>query len=396
MTIYRLSNLAVNINLKITFDSKIIIGRDRQESFASERFLPFNFMESLVKSPRKLPLQDAGKNEPFPSYGFNNRGQTSTLIEGSKHQPHTYLDTRVINSQQSVRKSRSETIRARLKTKEYLADLADKINDSDLSARLRRCHSSVGFLTCGQHILGIVPNYVCEFRLCPDCARRRSRKMQNKYLPIMTSFVKNHRVTPVHLVLTQKHKKETRKQSVERLRKAFLKLIRREFWQEHFKGGSWSVEFTKDEKGLHHTHLHLIAFRTKFFDIELLRSEWLSVTGDSHVLRVDRITGLAEGIKEVFKYVSKPMDIDRFTADDLRDFLKLKGMCFFGTFGEFRKFCTKFDGSDDDSLRLPNSFASGLTEGCACPHCEKPLFEMRKSVRGFVEYLRKIEVSPPS
>lgn len=354
------------------------------------------FMESLVKLPTKSPLQGAGKSEPFLTYGFNNRGQDSTSSEGLKHQPHTYLDNRVINSQQTVRKSRSETIRARLKTKEYLADLAEEINDSDLAGRLRRCHSSVGFLSCGQHILGIIPNYVCEFRLCPDCARRRSRKMQNKYLPIMTSFVKNHRVTPVHLVLTQKHKKETRKQSVERLRKAFLKLIRREFWQEHFKGGSWSVEFTKDQKGLHHTHLHLIAFRTKFFDIELLRSEWLSVTGDSHVLRVDRITGLAEGIKEVFKYVSKPMDIDRFTTDDLRDFLKLRGMCFFGTFGEFRKFCTKFDGSDDEAVTLPNSFASGLTEGCACPYCDKPLFEQRTSIKGFVKYLRKIEASAPS
>jgi hypothetical protein len=215
----------------------------------------------------------------------------------------------------------------------------------------------------------------------------------------MVAFVREHRVTPVHLVLTQAHKKETRKQSVKRLKTAFNNLIRREFWKEHFKGGTWSIEFTKDKDNLHHTHLHVIGFRTKFFDIDLLREEWLSVTGDSYVLHLDRITDLSRGLLEVFKYVSKPLDIDGFTAEDLRDFLNLRNTHLFGSFGEFRIFKSNYVVSDEDKVSLPDYSRYGnLVEGSVCPsdNCDRPLFEKRRSAEGFMSYLRKIEESAPS
>jgi hypothetical protein len=215
----------------------------------------------------------------------------------------------------------------------------------------------------------------------------------------MTAFVKQNRVTPVHLVLTQTHRKENRKQSIERLKSAFSNLVRRDFWKMHFKGGTWSVEFTKDAEGLHHTHLHIIGFRTKFFDIDLLREEWLSVTGDSYVLHLNPITDLSKGLLEVFKYVSKPFDVDRFTAEDLKDFLKLRNTRLFSSFGEFRTFKKNYVASDDDNASLPDYSRYGnLVEGCICPsdNCGRPLFDKRRSAKGFVAYLRKIEGYAPS
>jgi hypothetical protein len=215
----------------------------------------------------------------------------------------------------------------------------------------------------------------------------------------MSAFVKTHRVQPVHLVLTQTHKKETRRQSLERLKDAFNNLIRREFWKEHFKGGTWSIEFTKDKDNLHHTHLHIIGFRNKFFDINLLREEWLLVTGDSYVIHLDRITDLSRGLLEVFKYVSKPHDTDRFTAEDLKDFLKLRNTRLFSSFGEFRAFKKNYVASDDDKASLPDYSRYGnLVEGSACPsdNCDRPLFDKRASAIGFVKYLKKIEDSAPS
>jgi hypothetical protein len=214
----------------------------------------------------------------------------------------------------------------------------------------------------------------------------------------MTAFVRENRVTPVHLVLTQTHKKETRKQSVKRLKTAFNNLIRREFWKEHFKGGTWSIEFTKGKDGLHHTHLHIIGFRNRFFDIDLLRAEWFSVTGDSFILRLDPITELSKGLLEVFKYVSKPLDTDRFTAEDLRDFLNLRNTHLFGSFGEFRIFKGDYVASDDDKVSLPDYSRYGnLVEGCVCPsdNCDRPLFEKRRSAVGFANYLGRIENSAP-
>jgi hypothetical protein len=215
----------------------------------------------------------------------------------------------------------------------------------------------------------------------------------------MTAFVRQNRVTPVHLVLTQIHKKETRKQSVKRLKTAFNNLIRREFWKEHFKGGTWSVEFTEGRDGLHHTHLHIIGFRKRFFDIGLLRTEWFSVTGDSFNLRLDPITELSKGLLEVFKYVSKPLDTDRFTGEDLRDFLNLRNTHLFGSFGEFRTFKSNYVASDDDKISLPDYSRYGsLVEGCACPsgNCDRPLFDKRASATGFVKYLKRIEDFAPS
>jgi hypothetical protein len=342
-------------------------------------------------------MESLDKQTTFLIDGFNSANYSARKSQ-SKSENHTYVHTGVINSQQPEKKSRSETFKARQKTKKHLAVLAAEIHESDLSEKLLRCHSRVAFLTCGRHIHQVIPNYVCEFRLCPDCARRKSRKRVNEYLPVMTAFKRKNRLTPVHLVLTQTHKKETRKQSVKRLKTAFNNLIRRDFWKQHFKGGTWSIEFTKGKDNLHHTHLHIIGFRTKFFDINLLRDEWFSVTGDSFVLRLDPITKLSKGLLEVFKYVSKPLDTDRFTAGDLKDFLKLRNTHLFGSFGEFRTFKSNYVASDDDKLSLPDYSRYGnLVEGCVCPSddCDRPLFERRKTAKGFISFMKKIESSSP-
>jgi hypothetical protein len=198
------------------------------------------------------------------------------------------------------------------------------------------------------------------------------------------------------LVLTQTHRQEDRKQSAKRLKDSFTKLQRRAFWKKHFKGGTWSLEFTKDKNGLHHTHLHIIGFRRKFFDIELLRGEWLAATGDSHVLNLKPIEDIATGLREVVKYVSKPLDIRRFGAEDLKEFLGLKNMRMFGTFGEFRDFCKDFEPSDNDAAAVGEleSFSRDLVEGCACPQCSEPLFSLRLSNKELPQFYEQVESSP--
>jgi hypothetical protein len=212
----------------------------------------------------------------------------------------------------------------------------------------------------------------------------------------MRGFMLHRKVTPVHLVLTQTHRKENRKQSAKRIKDSFTRLQRRGFWKEYFKGGTWSLEFTKDKNGLHHTHLHIIGFRRKFFDIELLRGEWLAATGDSHVLNLKPIKDIAAGLREVVKYVSKPLDIRRFGAADLKEFLGLKNMRMFGTFGEFRDFCKSFVPSDNnDAMSELESLSRDLVEGCACPQCSAPLFDLRLSKSELPQFYEQIESSPP-
>jgi hypothetical protein len=356
---------------------------------------------TFANSQQKLnqkPLADA---EPFVKNCFNSsvRNKENPFQSQQKPLPRTYLDKRVINPQTSNPRTRSQRARERLQTKQHLVGLARELHEVELADKLDRCHSRLSVLTCGRHIARVIPNFTCEFRLCPDCGRRRSRRLQNKYLPILRAFVLHNRVTPVHLVLTQTHKKETRKQSAKRIKDSFVKLQRRQFWSEHFKGGTWSLEFTKDKNGLHHTHLHVIGFRRTFFAIELLRAEWLAVTGDSYVLHLKPIQDIATGLQEVVKYVSKPLDIRRFGADDLREFsgLGLKNMRMFGTFGEFRAFCKDFEPSDNDGAAVGEleSLARDLVEGCACPQCDRPLFDLRMSKNELPQFYERIELLPP-
>jgi hypothetical protein len=308
-----------------------------------------------------------------------------------------YLDNRVIKSQRENKRTRSQRAQERLATKEHLSRLAVGLGEVELAHKIERCHSRISVLTCGRHIARIIPNFTCEFRLCPDCGRRRSRRLQNKYLPAMGAFMLHNKVAPVHLVLTQTHRKENRKQSAKRIKDSFTRLQRREFWKKHFKGGTWSLEFTKDENGLHHTHLHIIGFRRRFFDIELLRGEWLAATGDSHVLHLKQIQDIATGLREVVKYVSKPLDIRRFGATDLKEFLGLKNMRMFGTFGEFRDFCKDFEPSDNEGAAVSDleSLARDLVEGCACPQCNQPLFDLRMSGKELPQFYEQVESSPP-
>lgn len=329
------------------------------------------------------------------STDLNSRSKSAVSFNREPRQQ-TYLDKGYQTHKPTRSANPSERAQNRLETKKRLVVLARKVGEPELSEKLANCHSRVAVLTCGVHIHRVIPNHTCEFRLCPDCARRRARKHFVNYLPKVAAFVRSHRVTPVHLVLTQAHHAETLEQSVKRLLSAFRKLIRRGFWKEYFKGGTWSVEVTKGKDGLYHTHLHLLAFRSRFFDIELLRSEWLAVTGDSLNLHLKPILeDVSSGLREVLKYVAKPLDFARFTAQNFKDFLEIKGMKFFGTFGEFRKFCADFEPSDNDDSALSElvGLTRDLVEGCACPRCQNPLFEVRMSGDELPDFLQKVEAS---
>jgi diadenosine tetraphosphate (Ap4A) HIT family hydrolase len=219
-----------------------------------------------------------------------------------------------------------------------------------------------------------------------------------QYLPVVLAFLKNNRAQAVHLVLTQPQKEnETAKQSRERLMKAFGKLTRREFFKEHFKGGIWSIEpkLAKDKDGVYHTHLHILAFRTKQFAIKTgnnpLGDLWKAVGGgENFYLRP--ITDIERGLKEVLKYVAKPLDIDRFTSDNLREFLEMKGARFVDTFGEFRKFSSSFEPDEDEDAAERKD--CDLVEGSPCPDCSQPLFEVHLNERQYIEFLERLETAP--
>jgi hypothetical protein len=211
----------------------------------------------------------------------------------------------------------------------------------------------------------------------------------------VTAFPAVSNTQAVHLVLTQVHKVEILKESVTRLTGNFKTLRKRKFWKKHFKGGLFAVEFTIDADGLYHTHLHILGFRTRFFDVQILKDLWLEITGDSSILRIDRIEGdLINGLREVLKYAVKPVSISDFTPDHLRDFLRMKNQRLFQTFGEFSKFARDYEPPVDSSL-ITDIDASDLNEGSPCPHpnCGDALFDLRLSANDLPAFYRGLEHS---
>ena len=335
------------------------------------------------------------------STDLNSRSKSAVTSE-PKPSAQSYVHKRGNKPATNPRLTRSQRAKARLKTKRRLVELATALNERELASKVQQCSSTIGFLTCGQHEHKKVTNYHCQFRLCSYCAERRSRDAFRKYYPIVLAFVTLYRCQPVHLVLTQPQiEGETAKQSRARILKAFGNLTRRQFFKEYFRGGIWSVEpkLAKDRDGVYHTHLHILAFRKKQFPIKRgnnpLGDDWRDVSGGEN-FRLDPITDLRRGLTEVLKYISKPLDIDRFTKENLRDFLNMKNLKFYDTFGaEFRKFASKFEpeekaGSTDDELK-PDYGA--LEEGSACPDCSQPLFELHMSEEQHIAFLESIEAS---
>jgi plasmid rolling circle replication initiator protein Rep len=345
----------------------------------------------LTTNQLKSKHSTSAVGNSFPSYGFNS-AVSSTLI--SSH--HTYLDNRTTTKQKPSKRqslSASERLAKKQKTKDALIVLLKKVGESELVDRLKLCGSKFSTITCGSHIVGRSPKESCNFRLCPHCAAKRSNRINRKYAPMAAAFLKTGRFAPVHLVLTQTHKiGETLADGRKRLNAAFKKLQKRRFWLNHFGGGLSVFEFTITEDGSYHCHLHILAFRRRFFDIALLRSEWLKLTGDSFVLRLDKIDDLSRGLREVVKYISKPLDIERFKPKTIRDFLALKGARLFSAFGQFAAFCRKFDATDNETDA--DGVKGGFCEGDCCPVCEMPLFEMVLTVKDLIGFMRKIESVP--
>ncbi len=334
---------------------------------------------------------------PLPT--SSNRGLFGRAENELKPQNHTYLDTRVINSQrEKPRKKergglRSVNQQSRLDTKAHVIRLAKELGNRKLADKLSDCHSKIAWLTCGKHVHKAIPNATCEFRLCPNCARRQANKKFNKYHLSTYAFAKANGYRPMHLVLTQKKvAKESLQDSVTRLMTAYRKLIRRSVFKEYFKGGLWSIEFTFDGNA-YHTHLHMLVFRSKFIDVDLLRAEWGAVGGGKN-LRLTQITDISKGLREVLKYIAKPIDISSFGSGNLKDVLGMKGKRFFGTFGEFRSFNAKFNEKDYSEIlsavELPLD-VSDLEEGHPCPDCGDELFQIQQSERGYIKFLQLLE-----
>jgi hypothetical protein len=334
-------------------------------------------------------------------YPLKNNGQLSesSYIYVKGQLSHVSNSQVSLKSKLKVKKSKAERLEIKHKTKNKLVGLLYEVGEKKIADSMALCWSYGDVLTCGQHIVSETPNHRCNVRFCVICANRRSNKYNKKYLPYTLAFVKLSpvKLTPCLLTLTQvKIKGESLKKSRERILKSFRNMIRKPFFKDYFEGGLFTVENTVSDEG-NHTHIHSVVFRKRFIDEKLLKREWANVSEGAKNLNIKLIDDLESGLREVIKYVSKPLDIEKFEKKHLLELLEIKGKQMIGTFGKFREFCR----THELEVEAPKEEKPKLEEGNCCFHCNdnSPLYRVRMTANQKIDFYKQIEQvrgSPPT
>jgi hypothetical protein len=300
----------------------------------------------LLANRQTYTQREIAENSAFPFiHGFDSVPYNPTSSK-SKSQSHSYVHLRdnFLTSElpKHKRKPKSERLEISYKTQDKLVKLLAEIGEDKTSESMALCGRKFDALLCEEgHIAAKLPYHRCNVRYCPLCANRRAAKYQKKYLPFAVDFVRltAFALTPCLLTLTQrKIKGERLVNSRERILSSFRKFIRHDFFEEHFSGGLFAFENTISESG-NHSHLHIVVFRRKYISHELLKEHWAKVSPGAKNLNIKRLEDLESGLREAIKYVSKPIDVDRFEIKHLSELLEVKGKRMIDTFGDFRKFC---------------------------------------------------------
>jgi hypothetical protein len=344
------------------------------------------FANGQLKTPQNAdnaqPERSLQLNQPYPLVASSLNSSVGLSFK-SRRKPtgHTYLDsgttTKHFHSKRERRKT-SETLGIKRASKLKLVKFLDELKQDNYADSMSKCGERWSAMMCGDHIVSKTPFHRCNIRFCPVCANRRASRFVKKYLVFVVAFIAlNLSYKPCLLTLTQKKiKGESKKDARARILKSFKQVIRRKFFAEYFAGGIWAGEVTENETG-NHFHLHLFVFRRKFIDAKLLKSEWAKVSPGAKNLNIKLIDSLESGLREVIKYISKPIAAENLTLQSVKEILELKGLRMIDTFGEFRSFCRDYEPPEDDAAELVESVKPDYVTGECCPHegCEKPLFE---------------------
>ncbi len=172
----------------------------------------------------------------------------------------------------------------------------------------------------------------CHDRFCTPCAADRSRCMAHNVL----EQVAEERAR--FATLTLKHSDTPLREQLDRLYSTFRKLRARPFWKRHVTGGAAFIEI-KWISGTQqwHPHLHCV-LQGRYLPKELLRAEWLRLTGDSYITDIRLIENRKKIAYYVTKYAAKTVNSSFVGRPELLDevVLALRGRRLAHTFGAWR------------------------------------------------------------
>lgn len=213
----------------------------------------------------------------------------------------------------------------------------------------------------------VVPDH-CHDRSCVPCAGHRQAVIRRNLLDKIAD--RPHRF----LTLTIRHDQEPLRVLIARLYSGFRRLRQRVLWEERVDGGVAFLELTYDAtRGSWNPHLHAV-LDGKYFDLQDLRTLWLSCTGDSHNIKIKLIRRKPDAVWYVTKYATKPLPPSVVEDPDALDeaLRVLKGRRTVLCFGTWRRWRLLAD-PPDEAWELYDHLAAVQANVLDDPLCENIL-----------------------
>ena len=220
----------------------------------------------------------------------------------------------------------------------------------------------IGACTCKLHLL------------CPFCASRRGVKHSVIYKKKVDELKvqASGELDLVFLTFTVKNG-ESLYERFTHLRNSMRFLLKQRNNQLHVKsasktemfklaGGVFAYEFKRGSGSKDwHPHIHMLALLPKVskIDIEILKSEWLAITGDSSVINIKYADD--DAYLEVFAYALKFSEMDEFDRWDAFNLLRRERLI--SSFGDLRGLELS-DEETDDLLDTQEPFFDTLFRWC--------------------------------
>ncbi len=271
----------------------------------------------------------------------------------------------------SLHKSERWTLRT--PTKKDIIKRLEKISHKD-ALRMKQCCSLFKHRTCGSHTIKSYPTFRCKKLYCPDCAAERAARLSNQTEAKIREVMKTNSGRLCFLTLTIKNT-PTLEAGLAKMKKCFTQFKRQKAFKEHIKGyfGGFENPYKTREKGFN-VHLHLLVLRGKFWNQSDISDAWREVTGDSFVVDIREVKDVYKGVRELCKYVVKPVDLLTMPDEQFREVVEMKkGTRMFISGGCF--YNVKLEDDADDADNVFSQYAD-LKVGDACPICKEELFDV--------------------
>lgn len=153
----------------------------------------------------------------------------------------------------------------------------------------------------------------CHDRLCVPCALQRSRELAAS----LQAAIAGTEVS--FLTLTLSHRKQSLGKTIDDLYRHFRALRQHPEWKSHVAGGAAFLELKWSTNSQQwHPHLHII-MHAKFWGQGFISTIWQTITHDTYIVDIRRVSDQPTISKYVTKYASKPLNSSFSHSPDLLD-----------------------------------------------------------------------------